>query len=62
MSQHSKTLHKVHHESETNMQVPEDQDKSFGAARIKYINLDTVQSVLFTKIEYSTGQRQTKIA
>ena len=29
--------------------------------RVKYINLDSVKSVIFTKLESSISQRQTKI-
>ena len=56
-----KRPNKVHEEGETSPQVPEDQDWSFDVAQVNYINLDNVKSVLFTKLESSTSQRQTKM-
>ena len=44
------------------LQVSEDQDWRFYVVRVKYINLNSVKSVLFTKLESSTSQSFTKIA
>ena len=41
--------------------MPEDKDHSFDVVRVKYINLDSIKPVLFTKLESSTSQRLTKM-
>ena len=41
--------------------MPEEHNWSFDMVRLKYVNLDSIKSVLFTKLESSTRQRQTKI-
>ena len=56
-----KILNEVHQEDETSLQVPEDQVQSFDVVWVKYINLDSIKFVLFTKLQSSTSQRQTKI-
>ena len=53
-------LNELHQEGETNLEVLKDQDWSLKAVRVKYITLKSVKSVLFTKLEFSTSQRQTK--
>ena len=50
-------LKEVHQKGETSLVMQEEHDQSFDAARIKYINLNSIKSVLFTKLESSTGQR-----
>ena len=37
------------------------QDQSFDVIRIRYINLDSIKLILFSKLESSPGQKQTKI-
>ena len=54
-------LNKVHQEDETNQSMLEDQDWSSDMVRAKYINLDSIKSVLFTKLECTTSQRKTRI-
>ena len=51
----------MYKEGETIPQAPEDQDWSFDVVRITYVSLNSIKSVLFTKLESSTSQRQTKI-
>ena len=53
-------MNKLHHEGETSQGMTEEHDWSFDAVRIKYINLDNIKSVLFTELQSSTSQRQTK--
>ena len=36
---------------------PSEQDQSFDLVRVKYINLDTVKGMIFTKIESTKNQR-----
>ena len=36
-------------------------DQNFDAVRIKYINLNSVKSILFTMLESNTIQKQTKL-
>ena len=55
-----KMLNEVHQEGKTIPQVPEDQDQSIDMIRLKYIYLESVKSVLFTKLESRTSQRQTQ--
>ena len=54
-------LDEVHQGSKTSLETPEEHDQSFDAVRVKYINLDCIKSVLLTKLESSTSQRQTKV-
>ena len=35
----------------------EDQDRSFDVVKVKYINLDSIRSVIFTKLESSISHR-----
>ena len=56
-----KTQNEMYHEGETSMEMQEEHDQSSHAARIKYINLSNNKSVLFTNLEPSTSQKQTKI-
>ena len=39
----------------------EDQDLSFDMVRVKYINLNSLTFLPFTKLESSTSQGQTKV-
>ena len=66
---------KWHQEGEITLGMPEDQDQSsdmvrvmpkdqqhsFDMLMVRYINLNSVKSLLFTKSESSTSQRCTKI-
>ena len=54
-------LNEGHQEGEMSPGILEDHDQSFAMVRVKYINLYSTKSVLFTKVESSTIQRQTKI-
>ena len=40
---------------------PEEQDRGFDVVGVKYINLDSIKFVIFTKLDSSMGQRQTCI-
>ena len=46
-------IHGVGHEDDLHVSEPDKQDKRFDAVRIKYINLDSVKSMLSTKLEFS---------
>ena len=61
MNQQPKLLNEVCQEDETNLRMSEDHDPSFDTIKIKYVTLNSIISVLFTKLESSTSQRQTKI-
>ena len=61
VNQQPKVLNIVHQEGETIPGMLKGQDWSFEAVRVRYINLDNVKSVPFTKLESSTSQRQTKV-
>ena len=39
----------------------EEHDRSFEMVSVKYINLDSIKSIIFNKLESRTSQRQTKI-
>ena len=39
----------------------EKQDRCFDVVGIKYINLDNVKSIIFTKLEPGTNQRRTQV-
>ena len=41
--------------------IPHEEDRSFDAVRVKYINLNGIKSAIFTKPESITYQRQTHI-
>ena len=48
-------------EGETSLGVLEDKNWRFDIVRVNYLNLDSIKSVLFTKLESSTSQRQNKM-
>ena len=54
-------LNEVYQEGETRPGMPEDHDWSFDLVRVKYANLNSIKSVLFTKLESGTHQRWTEI-
>ena len=49
-------IHNVSQDENPSVEEPDEQDRSFDAARAKYINLNSVKSVIFTKLESSTNQ------
>ena len=49
----------MHQEGETSLEILEEHNQSLDTVRVKHINLDSIKSVLFTKIESSTNQRWT---
>ena len=51
----------VHQEGETSMVNLEEYDWNLYVVRIIYISLDSVMSVIFTKLESSRSQRWTKL-
>ena len=50
-------IHEIGQENDLNAEEPSDQDRSYDAVRVKYINLDSLKSMIFTKLESSTSQR-----
>ena len=40
---------------------PNESDRNFYVVRVKYINLNSVEFMTFTKLGMSTGQRQTHV-
>ena len=43
------------------MSEPDEQDRRFDVVWVKYFNLDSIKSVIFTTLESSMSQRQTCI-
>ena len=56
-----KMPNKVHQKSETSLGMLADQDLSFDTVRVEYINLNSIKSILFTKLESSTSKRPSKM-
>ena len=56
-----KMIHDIDHEGNLHLGEQSMQDRSFDAVQIKYTNLDRVKSIIFTKLESSTSQRQSHI-
>ena len=52
-----KTIHDVDQEDIYHVDEQDGQDRSFDVVRVDYINLDSVKSVIFIKVESSTSQR-----
>ena len=48
-------LSEVHQEDEASMRMQGDHNKSFDVVRVKYINLDSIKSELFTNEEPTTN-------
>ena len=47
----------ISQDDDLHIEESNEQDRSFVAVRVKYINLDSVKSVIFTKLESSTNIR-----
>ena len=56
-----RAVHEISQEDRSHIGKEGEQDRSFDAVRVKYINLDSMKSVIFTKLEPSTSQRRTQI-
>ena len=56
-----KMTHDIGQEGDLCIVELEEQDRKFDAVRVKYLNIDTIKSITFTKLESSTSQRQTCI-
>ena len=56
-----KVIHDIGEEDDLCVGEPDKQDRSSDVVRVKYINLDSIKSVIFTKLESSTSKRQTHI-
>ena len=52
-------IHYIGEEDNLCVGEPDEQDRSFDAVRVKYINLDSTKCIIFTKLESSMSQRQT---
>ena len=57
----SRSIHNVRQDHEPPSMKRDHQDKSFDLVKIKYLNLDNLKSVIFTKLESSTSQRRVYI-
>ena len=51
-----KTIHNIGQEADCHVVGSKEQDRSIDAVRVKYINLDTIMSIIFTKLESSKRQ------
>ena len=47
--------------NEVHQETPEEHGQSFDAVKVKYINLNSIESALFTKLGSSTSQKWTKV-
>ena len=52
-----KIIHSTGQENSMHVSEPDEQDGNFGVVRVKYINLNGIRSVIFTKLESSMSQR-----
>ena len=50
-------LHDIHQEDDLPVGELGTQDRRFDTLRVKYITLDSVKSIMFTKLEFSTSLR-----
>ena len=50
-----KMIHNVCQEDDLHVGKPNEQHRSFDGVRVKFINLDSEKSVIFTKLESSTS-------
>ena len=53
-----KMIHDISHEDNLNVGESSKLDRSFAMSRVKYINLGSKKSMIFSKLESTTGQRQ----
>ena len=53
-----KTIHDNGQNDDLDVGEHHEQDRSFDVVRVEYINLDSIKSTTFTKLESGTGQRQ----
>ena len=54
-------IHDIGQDGDSCVVEPEEQDRSFDVVRVKYIDLDSIKSIIFTDSESSTNQRQTHV-
>ena len=54
-------IHDIGQDADSCIVEPEEQDRSFDVVRVKYIDLDSIKSIIFTDLEFSTDQRQTHV-
>ena len=50
-------VHNISQDDDLHVEESNEEERNFDVARVKYINLDIVQSVIFAKLESSTSQR-----
>ena len=53
------TIHNTDQNDDLSVDKQDKQVRSFDAVRVKYINMDSIKSVIFTKLESTTRQRLT---
>ena len=56
-----KTVHKVHWGDDSCKVGPDEQDGSYNVVRVKDINLNSLTSIIFTRLESSMSKRQVHI-
>ena len=56
-----RAVHDISQEDESHTMEEEGQERHFDAVRVKYIYLDSVKSVIFTKLESNMSKRRTQI-
>ena len=54
-----KLIQDIGQEVDLHAEEPSKQEGNFGVLRVKYINHDSVKSIIFTKLESSTSQKLT---
>ena len=51
-------IHDVRQDDESQLMKQNQQDKSFGSVKIKYLNFSNIKSVISTKLESNNGQKR----